>query len=202
MANKIRRVLNIVLDACGCGNAPDAAQYGDEGANTLLHVIQTKNPDIPNLMELGLGNVLGFKNADVPVGCYGRMTEKAVGKDTTSGHWEIAGLTLQKPFPTYPNGFPPEVIEAFERETGMQVIGNKPASGTEVLAVAPQHVGAAGGPVLPRDVGKRSADDLCHVCFLRSFFLWIGGSEEALWEKFGVWSQELGVAVALPPAKL
>ena len=60
MANKIRRVLNIVLDACGCGNAPDAAQYGDEGANTLLHVIQTKNPDIPNLMELGLGNVLGF----------------------------------------------------------------------------------------------------------------------------------------------
>ena len=133
MANKIRRVLNIVLDACGCGNAPDAAQYGDEGANTLLHVIETKHPDIPNLMELGLGNVLGFKNADVPVGCYGRMTEKAVGKDTTSGHWEIAGLTLKKPFPTYPNGFPPEVIEAFERETGMQVIGNKPASGTEII---------------------------------------------------------------------
>ena len=130
---KIKRVLNIVLDACGCGGAPDAAAYGDEGANTLLHVIEKKNPDIPNLMELGLANILGLKNADIPVGCYGRMNEKAVGKDTTSGHWEIAGLTLREPFPTYPEGFPPEVIEEFERETGMQVIGNKPASGTEII---------------------------------------------------------------------
>ncbi len=131
--HKIKRVLHIVLDACGCGNAPDAAMYGDEGANTLLHVVEKKNPDIPNLMELGLANILGLKNADIPVGCYGRMSEKAVGKDTTSGHWELAGLTLKEPFPTYPNGFPPEVIEEFERETGMQVIGNKPASGTEII---------------------------------------------------------------------
>ena len=131
--HKIKRVLHIVLDACGCGNAPDADMYGDEGANTLLHVVEKKNPDIPNLMELGLANILGLKNADIPVGCYGRMSEKAVGKDTTSGHWELAGLTLKEPFPTYPNGFPPEVIEEFERETGMQVIGNKPASGTEII---------------------------------------------------------------------
>ena len=130
---KINKILHIVLDGCGVGNAPDAAKYGDEGANTLLHVIEKKNPDIPNLMELGLGNILGFKNDDVPIGCYGRMREKAVGKDTTSGHWELAGLTLKTPFPTYPNGFPPEIIEAFKRETGLEVIGNKPASGTEII---------------------------------------------------------------------
>ncbi len=130
---KIKRVLNIVLDGCGCGNAPDAEQFGDVGANTLLHVIERKNPEIPNLMELGLGSILGFKDAEDPIGCYGRMQEKAVGKDTTSGHWEIAGLTLGKAFPTYPNGFPPEIIEKFEYETGLGVIGNKPASGTEII---------------------------------------------------------------------
>ena len=130
---KIRRVLNIVLDGCGVGFAPDAAKYGDEGANTLLHVIEKKNPDIPNLMELGLGKILGMRDAEDPVACYGRMREKSAGKDTTSGHWEIAGLTVNKPFPTYPNGFPAEVIEEFEKETGMQVIGNRPASGTEII---------------------------------------------------------------------
>ncbi len=131
--SEIKRVLNIVLDGCGVGNAPDAAKYGDEGANTLLHVIEKKNPDIPNLMELGLGKILGMKDAEDPVACYGVMQEKAAGKDTTSGHWELAGLTLEKPFPTYPNGFPQEVIEEFERETGMQVIGNIPASGTQII---------------------------------------------------------------------
>ena len=130
---KIKRVLNIVLDGCGVGAAPDAAKYGDEGANTLLHVIEKKNPDIPNLMELGLGKILGLKDAEEPVACYGRMREKAVGKDTTSGHWELAGLTLKKPFPTYPNGFPQELIDAFEKETGLGVIGNKPASGTQII---------------------------------------------------------------------
>ena len=131
--SEIKRVLNIVLDGCGVGNAPDAAKYGDEGANTLKHVIEKKNPDIPNLMELGLGKILGMKDAEDPVACYGVMQEKAAGKDTTSGHWEIAGLTLEKPFPTYPNGFPQEVIDEFERETGMQVIGNFPASGTQII---------------------------------------------------------------------
>ena len=130
---KIKRVLNIVLDGCGVGNAPDAAKYGDEGANTLLHVIEKKNPDIPNLMDLGLAKILGLKDAEDPVACYGRMQERSAGKDTTSGHWELAGLTVKKPFPTYPNGFPQEVIDAFERETGMQVIGNRPASGTQII---------------------------------------------------------------------
>ena len=132
---KMKRVVVIVLDGAGAGWQHDAAQYGDEGANTLKHVIEQANPDIPNLEELGIKHLLGMQDgdADEPIGCYGTMLEKAAGKDTTTGHWEIAGLTLKKPFPTYPNGFPPEVINAFEEETGMGTIGNKVASGTEII---------------------------------------------------------------------
>ncbi len=130
--NKIKRCCVCVLDGCGVGAAPDANKYGDEGSNTLLHVWEKKHPDIPNLMELGLGKILGIDDEE-PVACYGRMREKAAGKDTTTGHWEIAGLTNKKAFPTYPNGFPEELIKKFEAETGMEVIGNKPASGTEII---------------------------------------------------------------------
>lgn len=132
---KIRRAVVIVLDGAGAGWQQDAAQYGDEGANTLAHVIGQADPDIPNLEALGLKHLLGLQgpDADEPIGCYGTLFEKSAGKDTTTGHWEIAGLTLRKPFPTYPNGFPPEVIEAFEAETGMGVIGNKVASGTQII---------------------------------------------------------------------
>ena len=132
---KMKRVAVIVLDGCGAGWQHDAAKYGDEGANTLKHVIEQAHPDLPNLTDLGLMHLLGLQEADAdePIGCYGTMLEKAAGKDTTTGHWEIAGLTLREPFPTYPNGFPPEVIEAFERETGMGTIGNKVASGTEII---------------------------------------------------------------------
>ncbi len=132
---KIRRAVVIVLDGAGAGWQHDAARYGDEGANTLKHVIGQANPNIPNLEELGLKRLLGLQSADEdePIGCYGTMLEKAAGKDTTTGHWEIAGLTLHKPFPTYPNGFPPEVIQAFEYETGMGTIGNKVASGTAII---------------------------------------------------------------------
>ena len=132
---KMKRVVVIVLDGAGAGWQHDAAQYGDEGANTLKHVIELTNPNIPNLEELGIKHLLGLQgaDADAPIGCYGTMEESAAGKDTTTGLWEIAGLTLHKPFPTYPNGFPPEVIEAFEQETGMGTIGNKPASGTAII---------------------------------------------------------------------
>ena len=132
---KMKRVVVIVLDGAGAGWQPDAAKYGDEGANTLKHVIEQANPSIPNLEELGIRHLLGLQGigADDPIGCYGTMLEQAAGKDTTTGHWEIAGLTLHNPFPTYPNGFPPEVIQAFEEETGMGVIGNKVASGTEII---------------------------------------------------------------------
>ncbi|MDO4867223.1 MAG: phosphopentomutase [Clostridia bacterium] len=131
----MKRVVVVVLDGAGAGWQHDAAQYGDEGANTLGHVIEQANPNIPNLEELGLKHLLGLQapDADDPIGCYGTMLERAAGKDTTTGHWEIAGLTLEKPFPTYPNGFPPEVIQAFEDETGMGTIGNKVASGTEII---------------------------------------------------------------------
>ncbi len=132
---KMKRVVVIVLDGCGAGWQHDAAQYGDEGANTLKHVLEQAKPDLPNLTDLGLMKIMGMQPADAddPIGCYGTMVEQAAGKDTTTGHWEIAGLTLHKPFPTYPNGFPPEVIEAFEHETGMGTIGNKVASGTEII---------------------------------------------------------------------
>ena len=132
---RIKRAVVIVLDGAGAGWQHDAARYGDEGANTLTHVIQQANPEIPNLEELGLKHLLGLQgpDADEPIGCYGTMLEKAAGKDTTTGHWEIAGLTLEKPFPTYPNGFPPEIIQAFEAETGMGTLGNKVASGTQII---------------------------------------------------------------------
>ena len=132
---KMKRVVVVVLDGAGAGWQHDAEEYGDVGANTLKHVIEQANPNIPNLEELGIRHVLGIqdKDADEPIGCYGTMLEQSTGKDTTTGHWEIAGLTQREPFPTYPNGFPPEVIEAFERETGMGTIGNKVASGTAII---------------------------------------------------------------------
>ena len=132
---KMKRVVVVVQDGAGAGWQHDAAKYGDEGANTLGHVIEQANPTIPNLEELGIKHLLGLqgKNADDPIGCYGTMLEQAAGKDTTTGHWEIAGLTLRQPFPTYPNGFPKEVIDAFEAETGMGTLGNKVASGTAII---------------------------------------------------------------------
>ena len=132
---KMKRAVVIVLDGAGAGWQHDAAKYGDEGSNTLKHVIEQADPHIPNLEELGLKHLLGLQqpDADDPIGCYGTMLESAAGKDTTTGHWEIAGLVQRTPFPTYPNGFPPEVIEAFEAETGMGTIGNKVASGTAII---------------------------------------------------------------------
>ena len=132
---KMKRVIMIVLDGCGIGELPDAASFGDKGADTLGHVLAQEKPDLPNMSTLGLGNIRGWKAYadEEPIGCYGKMAEVAPGKDTTTGHWELAGLQLKKPFPTYPNGFPDEVIRAFEEETGMSVIGNKPASGTAII---------------------------------------------------------------------
>ncbi len=132
---RMKRVILIVLDGAGIGALPDADRYGDAGANTLGHVLGQMNTSLPNLSSMGLGNIEGWIDYmdEEPIGCYGKMAEKSPGKDTTTGHWELAGLQLKKPFPTYPNGFPKEVIEAFEKETGMEVIGNKPASGTQII---------------------------------------------------------------------
>lgn len=143
IVKNMNRVVLIVLDGVGAGWQHDAAKYGDKGADTLAHVIAQEHPDIPNLTELGLLKTIDMHplGEDEPIGCYGTMLEAAAGKDTTTGHWEIAGLTLQKPFPTYPNGFPKDLIKAFEDETGMETIGNKPASGTAIIEeLGPEHI--------------------------------------------------------------
>ena len=129
------RVFLTVLDATGAGEAPDAADYGDVGTNTLGHVIAACNPKLANMAALGLGGIPGTGYAwDGPVkGAYGRAMEVSKGKDTTSGHWEIAGVRVMTPFPTFPDGFPASFMDAFEKAIGHRCIGNKPASGTVIL---------------------------------------------------------------------
>ena len=130
---KMKKVALIVVDALGIGAQPDAAAYGDAGADTFGHVYRQCQPDLPNLADLGLLAAAGIEGDEEPLGCYGKLREAAAGKDTTTGHWELAGLTLKKPFPTYPDGFPAELIQQVEQEIGMEVIGNVAASGTEII---------------------------------------------------------------------
>ncbi|NLU52260.1 MAG: phosphopentomutase [Clostridiaceae bacterium] len=136
----MKRAIIIVLDSVGIGELPDAALYNDEGSNTLGNIVKTVGHEpwfsLKNLEQLGLGYVDGIDYLNKPEkvsGAVGRMAESSKGKDTTTGHWEIAGLILDRPFPTYPNGFPKEVIEEFERAVGRKSIGNYPASGTEII---------------------------------------------------------------------
>lgn len=135
---RFRRIGLIVLDSVGIGWQPDAPRFGDEGADTLGHIAQAASPlALPNMQKLGLGNIAPLQHisaVDKPLAYYGKMQEVSAGKDTMTGHWELMGLKVDIPFKTYPNGFPPELIEQFERETGRKVIGNKPASGTEIIA--------------------------------------------------------------------
>lgn len=134
---KFKRICLIVLDSVGIGQLPDAARFGDAGAHTLGHIAE-KAPflQLPNMAKLGLGNITplqGIEPAIHPVGYYGKMAETSVGKDTMTGHWEIMGLKVGIPFNVFPNGFPDELIEKFEQETGRKVIGNIAASGTEII---------------------------------------------------------------------
>jgi phosphopentomutase len=131
----IERIIWIVLDSLGVGELPDAVDFGDQGANTLLNIKRKRGRlDLPNLCSLGLGRIVDLDCPLVPpLGCFGKMAEKAPGKDTTSGHWELAGLALERPFPTYPQGFPKEVIRLFEKGIGRKTIGNYPRSGTVIL---------------------------------------------------------------------
>ena len=133
----MKRVIIIVLDGVGAGELPDASKYGDEGSNTLGNIAKTiKDFRLPNLEKLGLGYIEGleiFPKKCYPLGCFGRMAEKSPGKDTTTGHWEIAGIILDKPFPVYPNGFPDYIIKEFENAINRKVLGNIPASGTEII---------------------------------------------------------------------
>lgn len=126
----------IVLDSFGIGHAPDAADFGDEGANTLYTITHSKEYDIPNMRKLGLSCIDGvdyLEKSDNIVGSYGRMQEASKGKDTTIGHWEIAGIVSENALPTYPNGFPKEVLDEFSKRTGREVLCNKPYSGTDVI---------------------------------------------------------------------
>jgi phosphopentomutase len=148
----MKRIIIIVMDSVGIGELPDAWKYGDEGSNTLANISkEMQGLSLPNLERLGLGNIAkinGIKPQKNPLGSYGMMAEAAVGKDTTTGHWEIAGLIMKKGFPVYPEGFPEEIINEFEMRIGTKVLGNYPASGTEIInKLGQQHV-MTGYPII------------------------------------------------------
>jgi phosphopentomutase len=135
--SNIKRVILIVLDSFGIGALPDAAEYDDQGANTLAHITQKLGGvSLPNMERLGLGYLGDFKGIERPdnvIGYYGKMDEASPGKDTTTGHWEMIGLVLERPFPLYPQGFPDDLMREFEEKIGSKTLGNYPASGTEII---------------------------------------------------------------------
>ncbi len=145
------RILWIVLDSVGIGELPDAADYDDVGRSTLGHIGESRALQIPNLVRLGLANIAPLKHqspAAAPLGAYGKGATRSPGKDTTTGHWEMAGVWLDQAFPVYKNGFPPELIQEFEKQIGRKTIGNKPASGTEIIKeLGEEHV-RTGKPIV------------------------------------------------------
>lgn len=148
----INRVIILIMDSVGIGGLPDSQEFGDYDVNTLGSIVKgNKQLALPNFVKLGLSNIEGVDylgNYEAPVGAYGRMAEVSKGKDTTTGHWEIAGLHIKEPFKTYPDGFPPHVIEAFTKLTGKEILCNKPASGTVVLdELGEEHV-KTGKPII------------------------------------------------------
>jgi phosphopentomutase len=190
----VTRVAVIVLDGVGAGAQPDAAAYGDEGSDTLGHVLEATNVPLPNLSALGLAEIIGpvGRAAHASTGhtaaapprsdaTFGRLLERGAGKDTTTGHWELMGHVLERPFPTYPDGFPAEVIEPFERAVGRQVLANRPASGTGIIEeLGDEHV-ATGRPIV-----YTSADSVfqiaCHedVVPIEQLYDWCATAREIL----------------------
>jgi len=146
-----KRIIWIVLDSVGIGELPDAADYGDVGRNTLGHISESRPLNLPTLVSIGLANIAPLKNllpATAPLAAYGKGATHSPGKDTTTGHWEMAGIWLQQAFPVYPHGFPPEIIAAFEKQIGRETLGNKPASGTEIIKeLGEEHV-RTGKPIV------------------------------------------------------
>jgi phosphopentomutase len=137
MSRKFNRIALVVLDSAGIGEMPDAAEWGDAGADTLGNVLKTRAVNLPNLAKMGLGNIKplsGLPADGSPTGSFGKCTLKSNGKDTTTGHWEMAGIILKKAFPTFPNGFPDKIIDRFVSEAAIPgVLANVPASGTEII---------------------------------------------------------------------
>jgi phosphopentomutase len=152
MMDAVKRVIVIVLDGVGAGEAPDAAEYGDVGTNSLGNTARVVGGlRLPVLQTLGLGNItpiLGVEPARPAGGAYGKMAPVSAGKDSINGHWELMGVALRDPLPTYPRGFPPEVIAEFTRRTGYEVLGNKPASGTEILVELGEEHLRTGKPIV------------------------------------------------------
>lgn len=149
--NRFKRVVLVVLDSAGIGEMPDAARWGDEGSDTIGNVLAAEKPTLPNLQRLGLGNVRSLPNLpphSKPIGAFGKAAIFSDGKDTTVGHWEMAGIITPIPFPTYPDGFPSRVLAPFEKAIGRRVLGNKPASGTEIIKeLGDEHV-KTGKPIV------------------------------------------------------
>ncbi len=147
-----KRVILVVLDSAGIGELPDAADFGDEGSNTFGNILKVRGHlDLPNLYRLGLGNIKnsGLVPVADPQGFYGRLAERTHAKDTTSGHWEIAGLAMSDvPFRTYPNGFPNRILNQFREKTGLDVLGNRVASGTKILEELGDEMVRTGNPII------------------------------------------------------
>jgi phosphopentomutase len=145
------RIIWIVLDSVGVGEMPDAAAYGDAGSDTLGNIVRRRGLHVPNLCAMGLGNLKpmdGLPRAAAPTGCYGRCTLASPGKDTTTGHWEMVGIHLERPFPLFPHGFPREILDVFEERIGRSSIGNKAASGTEIIAELGEEHMRTGSPIV------------------------------------------------------
>jgi phosphopentomutase len=149
--SEFERMFWIVLDSVGIGELPDAAEYADLGRNTLGHIAESRPLEIPTMVRLGLANIAPLEHqtpAAAPIGAYGKGATHSPGKDTTTGHWEMAGVWLDQAFPVYKNGFPHELIEEFEKQIGRKTIGNKPASGTEIIKeLGEEHV-RTGKPIV------------------------------------------------------
>src|SRR5579883_200671 len=146
-----RRVIWIVLDSVGIGEMPDAAKYGDVGSDTLGNIAKKRQLHLPNLVKLGLANIKpleGLEPDPSPIGAFGKCALASPGKDTTTGHWEMAGIHLEKPFPLFPNGFPPEVMNPFEERIGRRSLGNKAASGTEIIQELGEEHRRTGSPIV------------------------------------------------------
>ncbi len=180
------RAFLIILDGVGIGELPDAAEYHDEGSNTLGNVADAVGGlNLPALQSLGLGNIAPLKGVEPvegPLFCYGKMAEKGKGKDSTVGHWELAGLIAPFAFPTYPDGFPPEVMEEFEKRIGRGTLGNEPASGTEIIErLGEEHI-RTGKPIVytSADSVFQIATHVEKVAPLETLYEWCGIARELL----------------------
>jgi phosphopentomutase len=195
---RVPRVLLLVCDSFGVGGAPDAAAYGDEGSDTLGNCASAVGGiHAPNLGALGLGHLTRIEGVPprAEVGsAHGRLTERSAGKDTTTGHWEIAGIVLDRPFPLYPNGFPPEVIEPFEQRIGREVLGNVAASGTEIIAELGEEHLRTGRPIVYTS-GDSVFQIACHVevAPLETLYAWCRAARAIL-----VGPHDVGRVIARP----